>query len=124
MKIKSEPGRRDDEAPHTGKEQSNVFIRLPARNAKKFRRLCNAIQLAFLHYPLVRFTRALNPILKIIAFRRQQLHDLIDTVGATTAEGSRHETYRLADFEFVILHRASVTVPALPAAFAAGQEPS
>jgi hypothetical protein len=53
------------------------------------------------------FGCALYPVLIVIAFRRQELHDLIDAVRATATKRSRRKTHRLADFEFVLVHKTS-----------------
>jgi hypothetical protein len=68
--------------------------------------LCNAIQLAFLDYPLVRFAGIFNPILAVIAFGWQELRDPINVVRAAATEGSGHKAHRLTDFEFMLRHGA------------------
>jgi len=70
----------------------------------------NAAQLTFLDDPLMRFFRALYSILIIVAFGRQKLRHLVDAAPATPAKRSRGEIYRLADLEFMVLHRALRTV--------------
>src|SRR6516164_437807 len=65
----------------------------------------NAIHLAFLDDPLVRFIGIFNPILVVIAFGRQELRDLINTVRTAATEGSGRKDDRLTDFEFVLVHR-------------------
>jgi hypothetical protein len=75
--------------------------------------------LAFLDDAFVRFVGILNPVLTIIVFGRQEMGDFIDSVWTTAAEGAGREAHRLADFEFVILHKAtSVLFRALRSALA------
>jgi hypothetical protein len=75
--------------------------------------------LAFLDDAFVRFVGILNPILTIIVFGWQQMGDFIDFVWTTSAEGAGREAHRLADFEFVVLHKAtSVLFRALRSALA------
>jgi hypothetical protein len=52
------------------------------------------------------FRRALYAVLVVVALGRQKLDHLVDATCATATEGSGTKTHRLADFEFVILHRA------------------
>ena len=53
----------------------------------------------------MRFTRALNPLLMVIAISRRQLRALVDAIRAAAAKGSGCKTYRLTDFEFVVSHK-------------------
>jgi len=53
----------------------------------------------------MRFARAFNSVLAVIAFRWQELRDLIDGARAPAAEGPGRNTYRLTDFEFVLVQR-------------------
>lgn len=63
-----------------------------------------AAELTFLDDPLVRFAGALDPVLIVIAFGRQQLCDLILAVAAATAERPGGVTHTLADLEFILTH--------------------
>jgi hypothetical protein len=69
--------------------------------------LRNPTQLTFPDDPLVWFGCAFDPILIVITFGRQELDDLIDTVRAAATKRSRRKTHRLADFEFVLVHKTS-----------------
>src|SRR6516165_5168073 len=65
----------------------------------------NAIQLAFLDDPLVRFIGIFNPVLVVIAFGWQELCDFISAARTATTERSGRKADRLTDFEFVLVHR-------------------
>jgi hypothetical protein len=54
-----------------------------------FRQLSGAIKLAFLDHPLMRLGGAFDPVLEVIALRRQKLRDLIDAAAPTTGAGRR-----------------------------------
>jgi len=64
----------------------------------------NAIQLAFLDHPLVRFIGIFNPVLVVIAFGRQELRDFVNAVRTAATERSGRKADRLTDFEFVLVH--------------------
>lgn len=60
---------------------------------------------------------ALYAVLVIVALGRQKLDHRVNAICATATERSRSKTYRLTDFEFVILHRGPplrVTLSAEP----------
>src|SRR3974390_3341273 len=65
----------------------------------------NAIQLAFLDDPLVRFIGIFNPVRVVIALGWQELRDLINAVCTAATEGTGRKADRLTDFEFVLVHR-------------------
>ena len=67
-------------------------------------RSSNAIQLAFLDDPLVRFIGIFNPVLVVIAFGWQELRDFISAARTATTERSGRKADRLTDFEFVLVH--------------------
>jgi len=76
----------------TKRARFRARLGIPTRDA-----LAIAIQLAFLGDALERLARALDPILLLIAFRRQQLDDLERTAGPETAERSGRVPDILAD---------------------------
>src|ERR1700722_6442080 len=82
------------------------MISLSGQPRAPVQRLCDAIELAFLDDPFVRFIVVLDPVLTVVACGRQELLDRIDAVRAAATEGSGRKTHRLADLEFVILHRS------------------
>jgi hypothetical protein len=71
----------------------------------------NAIQLAFLDDPLVRFIGIFNPVLVVIALGWQELRDLINAVRTAATEGPGRKADRLTDFEFVLVHRTPPSCP-------------
>jgi hypothetical protein len=68
--------------------------RLPSVERARILPVMQRDQAGFPYDSLVRFTRALNPVLIVIAFRRQQLRDLVDAIRAAAAKGSGRKTYR------------------------------
>src|SRR5262249_53569556 len=54
---------------------------------------------------LVRLISALDPILEVVAFERQQMRDFKGKVCATTGRHRWRVVDRLADFEFVTRHK-------------------
>src|SRR6516164_9749905 len=79
------------------------------RRSAKVPPLDDAIKLAFLNDSLVRFISILNPVLVVIALGWQKLRHRIDAVRAAATKGSGRKAYRLTDFVFVFVHRASIT---------------
>src|SRR6516165_4064301 len=79
------------------------------RRSAKVPPLDDAMKLAFLNDSLVRFISILNPVLVVIALGWQKLRDRIDAVRAAATKGSGRKAYRLTDFVFVFVHRASIT---------------
>jgi len=65
-----------------------------------------AIELAFLDNTFVRLAGALDAILAIVAFGREQLYDLEDAAHAAATIRTGREMNRLADLEFVFAQRA------------------
>src|ERR1041385_4762763 len=63
----------------------------------------DAIELALFDDPLMRLGSTFNLILKVVAFGRQKLRDLISAAGAG-AERARGVIDRLTDLEFVAGH--------------------
>jgi hypothetical protein len=61
-----------------------------------------AVELAFLHDPLVRLVGALDTILAIVTFGREQLRDLVDATRRAAAIGPGRIEHALADLELVI----------------------
>lgn len=49
----------------------------------------------------MRFSGIFDAVLIVIAFRRQELRDLIDAACAAATEGAGRKAHRLTDFEFV-----------------------
>jgi hypothetical protein len=68
-------------------------------------RLGNTLQLTFLDDPLMGFAGALDPILIVTAFGRQEVYNLVDTACTAAAERPGCKTHRLTHFEFVLIHR-------------------
>src|SRR5215831_4192301 len=79
-----------------------------ARASRRSSRI--TIQLTLLDHPLMRLVRALDAVLMVVTFRRQQLGDLVDAARPAAAVGAGGEEDALADLEFmiaqVILHDA------------------
>src|SRR5665213_2217502 len=65
----------------------------------------SAVELTFLGHALEGFAGTLDPVLVVVAFRRQQLHDGIAADGGGAAEGRRSEINRLSDVVLVRLER-------------------
>ena len=80
---------------------------------------CGELELTFLDDPLVRFVGALDAILAVVAFGRQQLCDFVDRARAAAAIGAGRVEHILANPELVIaqvvLHAAESAQPAAAA---------
>src|SRR6266851_417989 len=60
------------------------------------------VELTLLDHPLMRLVRALDAVLMVVAFRRQQLGDLVDAARPAAAVGAGGIEDALADLEFMI----------------------
>jgi hypothetical protein len=88
----------------------------PSRQPSQFRGDAIRVQLAFLGAVFVRFVGILYPVMTIILFGWQEMHDFIDFVRATAAEGTGRKAHRLTNLEFV-LDRIALTVIGLSLSF-------
>jgi hypothetical protein len=82
------------------------MISLSRQTSAAVPRLCNAIQLAFLDDPLVRFIGIFNTVLTVVAFEWQELRDLINRSRTGATERSRHKADGLTHSEFMLGHGA------------------
>jgi hypothetical protein len=65
-----------------------------------------AVELALLDDAFVRLAGALDAVLAIVAFGREQLHDFEDAAHAAATIRTGREMDRLTDLEFVFAQRA------------------
>src|SRR5713226_62457 len=77
---------------HTGSLRARA-LRRPSRIT---------VELTLLDHPLMRLVRALDAVLMVVAFRRQQLGDLVDAARPAAAVGAGGIEDALADLEFMI----------------------